>query len=159
LIILGQTLENQFEKNLLHKKNFLGKFILIIKNLNKVKKDKIIFWITTGIVSVMMLFSAFNYFTNEEIKGAFVHLGFPSYFRIELGVAKVLGAIALLLPIIPNRFKEFAYVGFTITFISAFIAHLSSGDPVSVAVAPVVFLVILVVSYIFFNKQSNLQNK
>lgn len=116
------------------------------------KKDKILFWIATGIVSIMMLFAAFSYFTNKETKGAFVYLGFPSYFRIELGVAKALGAIALLLPLIPNRLKEFAYFGFAITFISAFIAHLSSGDPFSVAFGPLVFLGILVVSYIYLQK-------
>lgn len=115
-------------------------------------KDKIIFWITTGIVSIMMLFSSFNYLTNEAMKVAFVHLGFPSYFRIELAIAKILGAIVLILPLIPNRLKEFAYTGFAITFVSAFIAHISSGDPVSVALMPVVFLVILVVSYIYFHK-------
>jgi len=122
------------------------------------KKDKLIYWITTGIVSIMMLYAAFNYFTNEEIKGAFVHLGFPSYFRIELAVVKVLGAITLLLPVIHNRLKEFAYFGFAITFISAFIAHLSSGDPVSVAFAPLAFLGILVVSYIYLLKKIKLQS-
>jgi hypothetical protein len=86
------------------------------------------------------------------MKVAFVHLGFPSYFRIELAIAKILGAIVLILPLIPNRLKEFAYTGFAITFVSAFIAHISSGDPVSVALMPVVFLVILVVSYIYFHK-------
>jgi hypothetical protein len=120
------------------------------------KKDKIIFWIITGIVSTMMLFSAFNYLTNEVIKGAFVHLGFPSYFRIELAVAKVLGVIVLLLPVIPTRLKDFAYTGFAITFISAFIAHLSSGDPISIAFVPLVFLGILVVSYIYLHKMRKL---
>ena len=123
------------------------------------KKDKIIFWITTGIVSVMMLYSAFSYLTNEQIKLAFVHLGFPSYFRIELAIAKALGSIVLLLPIFPNRLKEFAYFGFTITFISAFIAHISSGDPISVATAPLVFLVILLISYIYFHKTRQLEIK
>jgi len=123
------------------------------------KKDKIIFWISTGIVSVMMLYSAFSYLTNEEIKLAFVHLGFPSYFRIELATAKVLGSIVLLLPIFPKRLKEFAYFGFTITFISAFIAHISSGDPISVATAPLVFLVILLISYIYFHKTRQLEIK
>jgi len=121
------------------------------------KKDKIIFWTTTGIVFVMMLFAAFNYLTNEEIKVSFVRLGFPSYFRIELALAKAMGAIALLLPAIPFRLKEFAYFGFAITFISAFIAHLSSGDPIQVAFAPLVFLVILVVSYIYLQKTRKLQ--
>jgi hypothetical protein len=121
------------------------------------KKDKIIFWITTGIVSVMMLFAAFSYLTNEVVKAAFMHLGVPSYFRIELGIAKALGALTLLLPITPNRLKEFAYFGFAITFISAFIAHVSSGDPISVACGPLVFLGILVVSYIYFHEIRKLQ--
>ncbi len=44
------------------------------------KKDKIIFWTTTGLVSAMMLFSAYSYLTNETMKNGFVHLGFPGYF-------------------------------------------------------------------------------
>jgi hypothetical protein len=109
--------------------------------------------------SVMMLFAAYNYLTNVQIKGAFVHLSFPSYFRIELGIAKALGAIALLLTLTPNRLKEFAYFGFAITFISAFIAHISSGDPMSVAIAPVVFLGILTISYIYFHNSKRIQTK
>jgi len=105
----------------------------------------------------MMLFSAFNYLTNEVMKATFIHLGFPAYFRIELAVAKVLGAIVLLLPIIPTRLKDFAYTGFAITFTSAFIAHISNGDPVSIATAPVVFLGILTVSYIYLHKTRKLQ--
>ena len=45
------------------------------------KTNKIIYWTTTGIISTMMLFSAFGYFTNPDMKAAFVHLGFPDYFR------------------------------------------------------------------------------
>ncbi len=116
------------------------------------KKDKIIYWITTGLVSVMMVFSAIGYFTNPDMKNAFVHLGFPDYFRVELGTAKILGVIALLLPMISSKIKEFAYFGFGLTFISAFIAHISSGDTISVAIAPIVFLVILIVSYVSYNK-------
>jgi hypothetical protein len=119
------------------------------------KKDKIIFWVTTGLVGIMMLFSAFNYLTNEEMKGAFVHLGFPNYFRIELAVAKILGAAALLLPGIPVRIKEFAYSGFTIVFISAFIAHLAVGD--AFPVSPLIFLAMLFVSFIYFHKIRKMQ--
>jgi hypothetical protein len=115
-------------------------------------KDKIIYWTTTGIITAMMLFSAFGYFTNPNMKLAFVHLGFPDYFRIELGILKILGAFALVLPIISDKIKSFAYFGFALTFVSAFIAHTASGDPVSVAIAPVIFLVILGASYIFYNK-------
>jgi hypothetical protein len=111
------------------------------------KKNKIAYWSTTGIISIMMLFSALSYLTNPDMKAAFVHLGFPGYFRIELGLVKVFGALALILPIVPKSIKDLAYFGFAITFISAFIAHLSSGDPMSMAIMPLVFLGILAASF------------
>ena len=114
------------------------------------KRDKTIYWISTALISLMMLFAAFSYFTSPMAKTGFAHLGFPDYFRIELGIAKILGVIALITPGIPARIKGFAYSGFIITFISAFIAHLSSGDPVTVALNPVIALIILSVSYIYY---------
>lgn len=116
--------------------------------------NKIIYWIATGLVGAMMLFSAFSYLTNEEIKGAFIHLGFPNFFRVELAILKFIGAIVLLLPMIPGKFKEMAYWGFGLTFISAFIAHTTVGDATRYAVTPLIFLVILVVSYIYLKKIS-----
>jgi hypothetical protein len=118
------------------------------------KKDKIIYWVSTAFLSLMMLFAGFSYFTSPMAKEGFAHLGFPDYFRIELGTAKILGVIALLLPMVPSKIKEFGYYGFAITFISAFIAHLSSGDPMRVAINPVVALLILVVSYVYYLKIS-----
>ncbi|MEM0578229.1 DoxX family protein [Flavobacterium polysaccharolyticum] len=115
-------------------------------------KNKIIYWTTTGIISAMMVFSAYGYFSNPDMKAAFVHLGFPDYFRIELGVLKVLGALALILPMVPNKIKSFAYFGFALTFVSAFIAHTASGDPIAVAAAPIIFLVILGISYYYQDK-------
>ena len=115
-------------------------------------KNKIIYWTTTGIISAMMVFSAYGYFSNPDMKAAFVHLGFPNYFRIELGVLKVFGALALILPQVPDKIKSFAYFGFVLTFVSAFIAHIASGDPMSVAAAPIVFLAILGVSNYYQDK-------
>jgi hypothetical protein len=116
------------------------------------KANKIIYWISTALISLMMLFAAFAYFIDPAAKVGFVHLGYPDYFRIELGTAKILGVIALLIPIIPVKIKEFAYFGFTITFVSAFISHISIGDPVNVAIRPVFAFVILAVSYFTYNK-------
>ncbi len=116
------------------------------------KKNQLIYWITTGILTIMMLFSAYSYFTNADIKGAFVHLGFPDYFRLQLGAAKAAGAILLIIPAVSGKVKEFVYAGFAITFVSAFIAHVSSGDPLSAAFPPLVFTGILAVSYIYFLK-------
>jgi len=116
------------------------------------KKDKIIFWVCTSLVSIMMLFSAFGYFTNPDMKAAFVHLGFPDYFRVELGIAKILAVVALLLPMVPYKVKLSAYFGLAITFISASIAHITSGDPISMGIMPLVILGVLVVSYIYYHK-------
>ena len=118
------------------------------------KKNTIIYWISTGLLSVMMLFSAYNYITNPQMLEAFKHLGFPDYFRQELAVAKVIGAIVQILPQVPIKIKDWAYAGFGITFISAAVAHFSLGDPASVAAAPIVFLVVLVVSYVFLHRKN-----
>ncbi len=115
------------------------------------RTTKIIYWVATIIVSLMMVFSAYSYLTNPDIKQAFVHLGFPGYFRVELAIAKILGAVLLLAPV-AARFKEWAYVGFAIVFVSAFIAHLSSADAAAMGAMPVTFLAILVTSYIAWHK-------
>jgi hypothetical protein len=118
------------------------------------KKNNIIYWVSTGLLSFMMLFSAYNYITNPQMAAGFKHLGFNDVFRYELAVAKVLGAFALIIPQIPVRIKEWAYAGFGITFIAAAIAHYSSGDPVSVIIMPLVFLGVLAVSYIYLFKRN-----
>ena len=115
------------------------------------KALKITYWITTSIIALMMTYSAYAYVTQPAIAQGFIHLGFPSYFRIELAVAKLIGAILIIIPL-NSRIKEWAYAGFTITLISAFIAHTASGDPVSVRIMPLVFLVLLSVSYYTYYK-------
>lgn len=115
------------------------------------KKIKMIYWISTTLVSLMMAFSAYLYLTNETIKQAFHHLGFPGYFRVELAVVKILGAVLLLLPI-KGPWKEWAYAGFAFTFVSAFIAHTASGDPINNRIGPVVFLIMLLLLYFTYHK-------
>lgn len=115
------------------------------------KSIKITYWTTTSIIALMMAFSAYSYFVNPMVKEGFTHLGFPGYFRIELGIAKLMAAIILLVAI-PARIKEWAYAGLTFTFISAFIAHARSSDPTANMIGPVLFLLILTVSYITYHK-------
>lgn len=110
------------------------------------KKTKIIYYVTTGVISIMMLFIAFETLTKPEVKVSMANLGFPDYFRIELGVAKIIGAILLWLP--ARLLKETAYIGFAIMFISASIAHYVIGDPADKVIAGIAFLAILIVSYI-----------
>jgi len=115
------------------------------------KAIKITYWVTTSIVAIMMIYSGYAYLTQQAMTQAFSHLGFPQYFRVELAVAKFIGAVLILVPLNP-RIKEWAYAGFTITFISAFIAHTASGDSVSFRIMTVIFLILLAVSYYTYNK-------
>lgn len=112
---------------------------------------KIIYWITTVIVALMMLYSAYAYLQVPAMADGFHHLGFPDYFRKELAIFKIIGAVILLAPV-AARIKEWAYAGFAITFISASIAHTASGDPMTNRMMPLVFLVLLVISYITYHK-------
>lgn len=114
------------------------------------KRDKIIYWISTAVVAGMMLMSAYMYLTSDTVREGFVHLGFPTYFRQELAIAKIIGAVLLLAPV-PARVKEWTYAGFAITFISAVVAH-TSVDGIQTAAGPIVFLVLLLVSYLFYHK-------
>jgi hypothetical protein len=119
------------------------------------KRDKIIYWTTTGIVCVVMVFSIvnftfFDYYPYPE--GAFNHLHLPAYFKTELTIAKVLGVMALLIPEIPYKIKEFAYFGFGITLVSASVAHFSVGDGFLFVMDPMIFLGVLVISYRYFQR-------
>jgi len=116
------------------------------------KTTKIIYYSSTGLISLAMLFSTYAYLTKPELKGAFQHLGFPDYFRIELAVAKCMAAIAIWLPV--RLLKEAAYIGLAISFVSAAIAHIASGDPTGHIIYPLVVLAILIVSYITHNKMN-----
>ncbi|HEY9002425.1 MAG TPA: DoxX family protein [Mucilaginibacter sp.] len=117
------------------------------------KAIKITYWVTTVIVAIMMIYSAYAYLTQDAMVQAFHHLGYPDYFRVELAIGKVIGAILLIAPV-SARIKEWVYAGFIITFVSAFIAHTASGDPVNYRVMPVIFLVLLVTSYITYHKRN-----
>ncbi|MBX2925729.1 MAG: DoxX family protein [Chitinophagaceae bacterium] len=115
------------------------------------KKNKIIYWTATVLMLLSGVSTAPMYFTNPMLIETIRHLGFPDYFRIELGIFKIIGAVVLLLPIIPTKFKEWAYAGFAITFISAFIAH-SVIDGFPASIFPLIPLAFLVVSYIYLHK-------
>lgn len=107
---------------------------------------KVQYYITTAIVSLMMVFAAIQYFYHPKLAAAFNHLGFPAYFRIELAVGKLIGVALLWLPV-PSWIKEWTYGVFSIVFFSAFIAHTVSGDPVIARIVPLFFLSLHLISY------------
>ena len=121
------------------------------------KKYKTIYWISTGLLGLLMSFSAYAYFTDPDAVENFRHLGFPNYFRVELVLAKIMGVVVLLIPQFPIRMKEWAYACFGLVFISAIVAHYSIGDEMSKVITPAIFLVVLIVSNIYYHKM--LQSK
>jgi uncharacterized membrane protein YphA (DoxX/SURF4 family) len=107
---------------------------------------KLAYWVSTGLLAALSFFAAFAYLSggSQAVQG-FAHLGYPQQLRIILGIAKPLGAIALLVPGLP-KVKEWAYAGFTFAWISASIAHYLAKDG-SEAFMPLVLLVVLFISY------------
>ena len=108
---------------------------------------KVIYWGCTGLVAAMSLLAALGYLSGspQAVQG-FAHVGYPQQLRIILGIAKALGAIALLIPGLPTL-KEWSYAGFTFAWISAYIAHHIAKDG-PVQYMPLVLLALLIVSYV-----------
>ena len=116
------------------------------------KSAKIIFWISTTLLALFMLFSGVNEIINNADGIKFMAtLGYPKYLNPFLGVTKILGVIAIVVPGFP-RLKEWAYAGFAIDFIGAgysFIATNQQGGAIFMLV-PLAFLFI---SYIAYHKR------
>lgn len=122
------------------------------------KTTKAIYWITIVIIflfeGVMPAFTSQTQLAKEGIR----HLGYPEYFGNVFVVFKVLGTLALIIPQLPNRVKEWAYAGFAFDFIFAFISHLSIDGLSFMAFLPLIFLAILIVSYLLREKLRSFQN-
>jgi hypothetical protein len=117
------------------------------------KKINIAYWIFTGVLAAFMLMSAI---TNIMVIPAAVtlmkdQLGYPVYIIPFIGVAKLLGVIAILVPRFP-RLKEWAYAGFVIDLTGATYSTIAVGEPVTAWGFMFVFFAIVAGSYIFYHK-------
>lgn len=112
------------------------------------KATKIIYYISTGLLTLLMLFSVQMYLFNyEQVVGFFKHLGYPAYLIYPLATAKILGLIAIWSDY-SNALKEWAYAGFFFDFILAWSAHYFAGDGVVGFALPAI--VILIISYVSY---------
>ena len=116
------------------------------------KRIKIVYWISTGVFSFIILAIAMAYLFSGQLKASFSQLGFPDYFWTELAIAKFVGIIGLLLPTVRGRAKELLYAGFAITLCSGFIAHYAAGDATGSLILPLIMLAILIVSYLTYRR-------
>lgn len=110
------------------------------------RRRRIIYWVATGLVVLVMTASgSLAIMHAAPMEKALSHLGYPGYFLNLLGAGKLMGVCVLLLPGMP-KMKEWAYVGFGITVLSACYSHYCAGDGVE-ALEPMVTFAALVVSY------------
>ena len=114
------------------------------------KRDKIIYYIATGLLTAVMLFSVSMYFFKHEmIKGAFESFGYPTYLIYPYATIKLLGLVAVWTPSF-KALKEWAYAGFFYAFVLAFFAHYMIGD--GQQGTAIIALIALIVSYIFYKR-------
>ena len=110
------------------------------------KRNRIIYFTATGLLSALMLMSATMYFFNHEmVSETFNKLGYPTYIIYPLAIAKILGLIAIWKKK-SNSLKEWAYAGFFFDFVLALSAHLYVKDG---EFAPALLaIILLIVSYL-----------
>lgn len=116
------------------------------------KRDLIIYRIVTALFSLMLLAGAITYFVDYEmVSETFTSLGVPTEIIYPLAIVKILGILAIWLikkPII----KTLAYLGFALDLIMAMFAHLNADD--GGFSGPLVPLVLLIISYVFYRRIS-----
>ncbi len=114
------------------------------------KRDKIIYWVSTGLITALMLFSAVMYVINNEmVSEVFNNLGYPTYFIYPLATAKILGLIAIWTKK-SKILKEWAYAGFFFDMVLAVSAHININD--GGFVPALIGIILLLVSYIYDKK-------
>ncbi len=116
------------------------------------KTTKAIYWTTTGFIflfeGVLPALTGHTEFAKAGIR----YLGYPEYFGTMLVILKVLGCIALVIPAMPRRLKEWAYAGLGFVMISACISYIAVDGFGGLAFFPLVVLGILVTSYIYYTR-------
>lgn len=123
------------------------------------KRTKIIYWTTTVMIflfeGVMPALTSQTALAKEGIR----HLGYPEYFGNAFVFFKVLGALVLVIPKIPNRIKEWAYAGFAFDFIFACISHAAVDGFGGQTFFPLIVFAILITSYISHEKLKQYPNQ
>ena len=120
------------------------------------KRNKIIYWISTIWLALGMLATGTLQLFKAKAEGAvappgvygITHLGYPVYFLTILGVWKILGVVALLIPKFP-LLKEWAYAGFFFAMSGAVFSHIASGDSMTENVPALLLLILTVISWYF----------
>ena len=117
------------------------------------KKINIIYWTATILIFLFEGVMPALTSQTELAKEGISHLGYPAYFGVMLTVAKVAGCLAIIIPQVPNRIKEWAYAGLTFDFIAAFISLWVVDGFSGMTCFPLIVLGVLMVSYVYYHKK------
>ncbi len=110
-------------------------------------RKQLAYWITTGLFGIVLGFSGFAHFSHLPMMvEAMTGMGYPLYFMQIIGLAKLLGVVAILIPSQP-LLKEWAYAGFAFNLIGATASHAFSGDELSHTIRPALVLLLGAASY------------
>ncbi len=113
----------------------------------KIDRRTIGYWIaTTVLIAPMGAGGVADIVQPESVAKSLVHLGYPLYFGVILGIFKLLGMAVLLAPRLP-RIKEWAYAGMGIDLIAAFASHAVVDGVAKDLGPPALFLVVLAASW------------
>jgi DoxX-like family len=116
------------------------------------KRSKVIYWIATVWLALgMVSTAAVQLFKAKEGQGGadmVIHLGYPVYLLTVLGIWKLLGVGAVLIPKFP-LLKEWAYAGFFFVMSGAIFSHIASGDPLKEIFPSLLLLILTLVSWFF----------
>jgi hypothetical protein len=113
------------------------------------KANKIIYWIATIWLALGMLSTGIvQLMRMEDEVNNIAKLGYPGYILTILGVWKILGVVALLVPRFP-LVKEWAYAGFFFAMSGATFSRIAAGDPISAVAPSLLLLVLTIVSWYF----------
>ena len=116
------------------------------------KRNKIIYWIATIWLALGMVSTgAVQLFKAKQGQGGvdmITHLGYPVYILTILGIWKILGTIAVLIPKFP-LLKEWAYAGFFFIMSGAIFSHIAAGDSISEIFPSLLLLILTVISWFF----------
>ena len=124
------------------------------------KRKKIIYWGATALLSVGMLGSGIaQILQSKDMIDLVSHIGYPNYFLYIIGVWKVLGVIAILVPGF-TLLKEWAYAGFFFLLTGALISHLIMGDAGKAIFGPLFQTIFVILSWYFrpADRKINLNN-
>ena len=111
------------------------------------KAKAIGYWVCTLAIALLLLSGGImQVMRSPTAIAGITHLGYPVHFAVLLGVWKILGAIAILLPGFA-LVKEWAYAGIFIDLTGASVAHTAAGDGAGNIIAPLVFTAVVVASW------------